>query len=90
METVALIVLNLALGYAVFCGVSIAVKVKKAGKCTFRPSRRKVLFKGIGATLWGMLFVHHLFDGNPGWMSSFGMALFLVTDLIEESIEIKE
>lgn len=68
------------------------VKVKKAGKgnSAFRPSWKKVLFKGIGVLLWGLLFVHYMIDGNPGWMSSFGMALFLVADLIEESVEIKK
>ncbi len=92
METVALIVMILALVYAAYCVISIAVKVKKAGKgkCTFRLSWRKVLFKGIGAVLWGMLFVHNLIDGNPGWMSNLGLALFLIADLIEESVEIKK
>ena len=92
METVALIVMILALVYAAYCFISIAVRVKKAGKgkCAFRLSWRKVLFKGIGTVLWGMLSVHYMIDGNPGWMSSLGMALFLVVDLIEESIEIKK
>lgn len=49
-----------------------------------------MLFKWSGAVLWGMLSVNYMVDGNPGWMSSFGMALFLVVDLIEESVEIKK
>lgn len=92
METVSLIVMILALVYAAYCSVSVAIKVKKAGKgnSAFRLSWKKVLFKGSGAVLWGMLSVHQKIDGNPGWMSSFGMALFLVVDLIEESIEKKK
>ena len=92
METVSLIVMILALVYAAYCSVSVVIKVKKAGKgnSTFRLSWKKVLFKGSGAVLWGMLSVHQKIDGNPGWMSSFGMALFLVVDLIEESVEIKK